>query len=44
MKILKLKNRVIDIEDIAHRFNVIIEAIKEVSEMEDISRKCHRKK
>lgn len=30
MKILKLKNRVIDIEDIAHRFNVIIEAIKEV--------------
>lgn len=31
MKILKLKNRVIDIEDIAHRFNVIIEAIKELS-------------
>lgn len=43
MKILKLKNRVIDIENIAHRFNGIIEAIKEVSEMEDISRKYHRK-
>lgn len=44
MKILELKNRVIDIENIAHRFNGIIEAVKEVSEMEDISRKYHRKK
>ena len=44
MKILELKNRVIDIENIAHRFNGIIEAVKEVSEIEDISRKYHRKK
>ena len=43
-KILELKNAVIDIENIAHRFNGIIEAVKEkVSEMEDISRKYRKK-
>lgn len=43
MKILKLKNTVIDIENIAHGFNGIIEAVKgKVSEMEDINRKYHR--
>ena len=43
-KILELKNAVIDIENIVHRFNGIIEAVKEkVGKMEDISRKYRKK-